>query len=294
MEGMSMPEAATLERPSTKSAATNWLDDYIERSQSGVVSEIVQITPAMAVDLLERNPDNRRLRPAKLAQMISDMREKRWSFNGEPIIVADTGELNDGQHRLEAVVQSGVTLTALMVFGIDRATRTTLDQGASRTAGDFLHMLDMPNAYSIAAIGRMVLAYERSDRKTLGRDRDITTAEVMERATTDLALATSATYSNRHQRRMAPFARATIIGFCHYVLMDKDAQDAMKFMDQLCTGENLQRGDPAYMARTRLQSTTDKKSRLARVEIIFRAWNAFREGRELAMIPVKGALPELV
>jgi hypothetical protein len=106
-------------------------------------------------------------------------------------------------------------------------------------------------------------------------------------------LATSATYAARHSRRMQPMCAASVIGFCHNILLSENATEGLAFMDMLCTGENISRADPAFRAREKLVNI-GRTSKATKVEIIFRAWNAYREKRGMTTIPVHGRLPELV
>jgi hypothetical protein len=280
--------------PGVKNAATvGWFRECVHRSRNEIFSEIKTVTPAMAEVLLNQNHDNRNIRPVKLDQLISDMQNGRWAMNGEPLIFAKDGSLNDGQHRLMALVQAKVPLPMLFVFGVERETRTTVDQGATRSPGDYLHMGGVANGAIVAAIARLRISYEKADREVLGATNRITAAEIMERVKNDRTLATSATYANRHSARTKRMCTATVIGFCHNVLLAENATEGLAFMDMLCTGENISRTDPAFRAREKLMNI-GRTSNAVRVEIIFRAWNAYREKRGMTTIPVHGRLPELV
>jgi hypothetical protein len=68
------------------------------------------ITPDMAADLLAVNVSNRNVRQRRVDQYARDMQVGRWQPTGEPITISDTGKLLNGQHRLMAVVQAGVTV----------------------------------------------------------------------------------------------------------------------------------------------------------------------------------------
>lgn len=282
------------QQPKIKNAGTvGWFQQAIHRSRNEVFSETKTITPGLAEVILTQNVGNRRVRTAKFAQLVSDMRDGRWTFNGEPIIVAKTGELNDGQHRLMALIEANVCLPFLFVFGVDRESRTTVDQGSNRTSGDYLQMSGIPNAAIVAGMAKYLVSYERSNRQMLGATSRITSSEVLERVHKDITLATSATYAMRHTSRMRPYATPTIIAFCHNVLLSENATEGLAFMEQLCLGENLTREDPAFRAREKL-ANIGRSSAATKIEVIFRAWNAYREKRTMRTIPVHGRLPELV
>ena len=73
-------------------------------------SQVEMISPKLAQQMLAANTQNRPLRDAATDLMAKDMAEGRWHLNGESIIFSSDGVLTDGQHRLTAVVRSGVTV----------------------------------------------------------------------------------------------------------------------------------------------------------------------------------------
>ena len=103
-----------------------WLNACIERGKSEVFSVHADINPGIANIMLSNNPHNRHLSERKIEQYARDMIEARWTFNGEPIIFGDTGELNDGQHRLQAVIQANLTQRFFVSFGLPRDSRITV------------------------------------------------------------------------------------------------------------------------------------------------------------------------
>lgn len=55
-----------------------------------------------------------------------------------PIIISDTGKLLDGQHRLKAVLMSQKPLKTYVRWGVPEASFVHIDNGAARTAADFI------------------------------------------------------------------------------------------------------------------------------------------------------------
>lgn len=273
----------------------HWLNTCIERGKSGVFSEIVTLNPGLAAELLRRNPDNRGIKPAKVVQYANDIRNDRWIFNGEPIIIASTGEINDGQHRANAVVEANLSIPAIFIFGLPRETRLSVDQGAARTAGDFLGMDGVPNATVQASIARLVLAYEQSGGTSFSSASYVTNQDVMARVRSDNQIGASAHFAASNAKSTRKFAAPAVIGFCHYVFSDLDAGQANEYLGQVCRGEGLKAKDPAYTARERLISL-EGKSRDKRAHIIIRGWNAYRQGRQLTIAKIVGDenIPALV
>lgn len=100
------------------------------------------ITPEYAQQLLDNNHGNRKVVRIYVDALAREMAEGRWKENGETIIVSNTGRLIDGQNRLMAIVQSGVSIWALIVFGVsdDHQVRATVDQGKARTVANIMQI----------------------------------------------------------------------------------------------------------------------------------------------------------
>jgi len=78
----------------------------------------------------------------------------RLRQRGEP--GSKCGQLNDGQNRCAAVVRSGLTVPTIFVFGLERETRLTVDQGVGKRPGDYLAMSGVANSNHVAAIAAMI------------------------------------------------------------------------------------------------------------------------------------------
>lgn len=276
-----------------QAGTVHWLNECVERGKREVFSETINMNPGLAAILLGNNPDNRCLKPFKLAHFVSDMANGRWSFNGQPIIVSKEGLLNDGQHRLNAICEANLTLPMVVQFGIDRATRTTLDQGSARTAGDFLHMGGSAHANQCASIARVVLAYEASEGRNIRDAGKFTNAQVIARVTDDGDIIKAAEYASAVNKHTMKFAAPAIIGSAFYLLGEVHPADAREYMDRVSIGEGLRLNQPAFTVRETLLKM-GKGARQPKLEIIFHGWNKFRANGPLKLIRVNGNFPALV
>jgi hypothetical protein len=71
-------------------------------------TDLVQITPDMARNMLTSNPVNRRLSERAVSDLAKAILNNDWQITHQGIAFYDDGTLADGQHRLTAVVKANV------------------------------------------------------------------------------------------------------------------------------------------------------------------------------------------
>jgi len=119
---------------------------------------IETISPQRAAELLQGNFDNRKLDKAKVKQWASEMSQGRWRLTSQPIAIAADGRVVDGQHRLHACVDSGVTIQTAIAYDADPSTFGVIDVGKTRTGNDIWGLAGM-SAPNVAAIAKVVYLY---------------------------------------------------------------------------------------------------------------------------------------
>lgn len=133
-----------LENPKPKDLLT--MKEAFEESLKGGVSIGTlpvatgwnDIDPAKALDLLRRNRPgaNRKVDPATVFYYGKQMQDGEWKATGQPILFDRDGTLVDAQHRLWAVVVSGVTIKTYVVTEIEPIPHlfAYIDNSKTRTA----------------------------------------------------------------------------------------------------------------------------------------------------------------
>ena len=91
-------------------------------------------------------------------------------MNGESIVFDGDLKLLDGQHRLMACAESGVTIQAMVVVGIAPSASMSIDQGYRKTGADMLAMHDMSNAQLLASVCRWLRRYEKQAMRVQASD----------------------------------------------------------------------------------------------------------------------------
>lgn len=96
----------------------------------------VMVTPAMAEQWLECNRSNRKLRAAWVSQLAGMITRGEWQHTHQGIALDKDGNLLDGQHRLSAIVLSGIAVQMQVTTGMGADTFAVLDRGRTRSLVD--------------------------------------------------------------------------------------------------------------------------------------------------------------
>lgn len=239
------------------------------------------ITPVMAEIMLERNTGNRRLSRHLVAQYAADMNNGAWDLTGEPIIFAASGELQDGQHRLRAAVQSGVSFRSDVRFGVDRQAFLKTGVGKPRSVANALEISQEKNANGLAAGLRWLHLYQYSLVTNPTKFMPSDAAALLQEHPDMRKAATVASTVNQSFRPM-PLSIALV---CYYLFSRIDQAQADEFFDRVKTGVGItDRSDPEAALRNRLVNEAAMKHRVRSEEIFavtIKAWNARREGRKI-------------
>jgi hypothetical protein len=248
----------------------------------------IQMTPEMAKELLGKNTLNfRKPDIARVRRYANDMREGKWVFNGDTVKLS--GEiLLDGQHRLLAVVQSGMTVRMLLVSGISHEAGRTIDDGKPRTAGQWLTHLGVKNANNIAAIARWCIVYNKSLWKNSSTGVDgYSRSEIVEFVDLHHDELQSA-------YRMCSPSRSMMSASHHAALvlaasgMSDPAQNNMIvwFCRSLATGVDLSEDEPVFQLRSRLivKHSAHKLTPFMQRMLLTIAWNKTAAGETCSFI----------
>lgn len=144
--------------------------------QAEVDSQLLQFTiadvgPTQAAEFLSANRRNRTPKKGLVDSIAIDMTEGMFRFNGDTVRFTSKGVLMDGQHRLRAIIASGVSVPMLIITGFDPEVMDTVDQGVTRTVVDILatHGVASKNMSLIASAAAILVL---GDRKLAARTRD--------------------------------------------------------------------------------------------------------------------------
>lgn len=239
-----------------------------------ISAQLMTITPQMAAELLRNRPANRPIAKARIRAMMEDMRAGRWSTNGESIILDAELRLLDGQHRLLAVQESGVTITALVAVGVEGSAMPTIDQGARRSGADTLAASSIPRARDMAAVARWLWRLEHAQMRMQAvplRNQDLP-AFVAGHPGVHATLGWGSA--------LQPILPASCAAACYYHFSRHDSGLAKTYYLALKSGEGLEAGHPALAVRDRAFKERVTSMRhavaVARAAVLVLGWNCLR------------------
>src|SRR5882672_6693580 len=131
------------------------------QSVTGVVQTI---TPDVAQTMLNENRGNRPLSDSWIYDLATRMERGEWEMNGESIIFDNTGSLRDGQHRLSAVVLSGMTVEMMVVRNVEPTAFSTMGFARKRSVSDVLALDGHAGGKSFASFLNVVYLWLSGDK----------------------------------------------------------------------------------------------------------------------------------
>lgn len=258
--------------------------------------EVLDITPELAMSILEGNTHNRNIRQRVVDMYAADMAAGKWDGeNGQTIVISDDSRVVDGQHRLWAIVQSETTQRILVVSGVPMTAQLNIDTQAKRKFGDQLKFDGEQYPNVLAGVVRNVALWEAGARRSLNNigvshPQMLATLEKYPwlRESTNVAEAV---------RRCQPIP-GSVVGLCHWLFAQIDYEDCEHFFA-------LFRGDHDGLAKThpvrvlqdtlaRNQSSTARLPKAVMIAYVIKAWNAYRAGESISLLRYRpgGANPE--
>jgi len=273
--------------------------DPTEESTVGITMKLEEVTPEKAGRWLEKNEGNRNFNQGTANALARQMLEGFWTNNGETIKFYEDGNLMDGQHRLDAVRTSGVTIKMYVVRGLPVKARATIDQQRKRTAGDILKMEGIPNGNRLAAIVRMVNLWDTGVRNVKGfrSSANFSPSEIVEAlGTKDGALCIQAIKMTQ-TKEILTMAPPRAAGLLAVLALRSNKKLAITFFEQLESGIDMHEGDPVLTLRRYWSNLKARGKGQAIGNYLMagvRAWNAYVEGRKITQIYYKSQeIPEV-
>lgn len=262
---------------------------HLKRAYPKFTSDVERITPEVANEwLTNKNPRNRQIVPAHVAEIARQMTAGLWVMNGQPICFDWDGHLLNGQHRLAAIVKCGVPQDVCIQRGLDPDAFLTIDIGKNRTMRDHLFIADVhreTDLATLAAAARIVANFDQKTGVYQYSKGKMNPEEMLEFVKANPMLSEIIGSLPANANRVCSRA---IVGAMKYLFWRIHEGQADAFIDSLCSGVGLQEGSPILALRNRITQMIQERiplgSTTVRRQIVayfVYAWRAYREGRSM-------------
>lgn len=243
------------------------------------------ITPEMAQKYLTRVRYQRRVSTKTVREYARAMSVGRWMAVNDAICFSTDEELLNGQHRLHAVVLSGVPSPFAVLRNVPAEHFSSMDQGRKRTPDQVGVMGGLANASTVANAAKILCRLKYG--LDLDRDRveNSELHEFMEENRDDLLEALRLT---GNYRAITP----SVACAAYFMFLRVDEALARSFAHGVSTGENLGARDPAMLLRKKCeQIRTRKRSEAARASVMLpqmiAAFNLYQRGEQRTVLTVQ-------
>ena len=248
---------------------------------SHTTSIIETIGPETARLYMQRNVHNRPLQAREVRKLSAAIREGRWKFDGSPIRFDVDGRLLDGQHRLTAVITTGIPIETLVVRGLPSDVFSVMDTGKIRTAADVLAIAGEKNYTAAAGAIRLMLLLDGGGEPDFSRR--FSNSQILEAVHRYPGLDESVDRA-RPSKHIVGLSIPTAM---HYLFARRDKALADAFISSFADGSNLGPTEPVFLLRERLLRTRGPGYGVTRkfiLTIFVKAWNATRRGRVITVL----------
>lgn len=268
------------------------IDSKSEARKSPCV-QIETVTPEMAEAWLNVNYRNRDLRESRVTQLAGTLLRGQFELTSDGIAFDTTGILTNGQHRLSAIVVSGISAQLVVVRGLQAKAQEVTDQNLPRCLADALKLRGEKN-YHVLAAG-LVWLYRFSYIEETG---NVHFGDLGLRPTTPQLLKIFEANQEIRElprlvakvRHSVPVRNGVFLAFWHRI-NKLDAAEAALFIEKFMVGAELTKTDPIFVLRRILQLDSQRSFErmpdYREAALLIKAWNAWRESKPITKLAYK-------
>lgn len=249
--------------------------------------------------MLALNAHNRRANDKVIKRYADAMMAGKWKENTfEFIKIHSDGTVADGQHRLRAVVKSGVSIVFDVVYNVPKDVFTVLDTGRVRNGGDTFKVAGIKNDNILPSIIQtfksLIAGYVDRGGFSLSNSELLSEYNISPDFWDTVAKKSHVWYSE-----FAKILPPSFIGGLYAYFCMIDHVQSETFMRQLCVGDAITNRSVLLVRNKLIQDKTAlrKMVRSHKLALIIKAWNAFRSNHEFKIarfIPEKESFPKAI
>lgn len=274
----------------------------MQRNGAQPFPALVRITPTYAAELLQsaHELDEREIATHRVKRFERRLRTDHFSLTWDAIAIDTLGRRRNGQHRLKAIQNTGVSVVMLILFNVEASAVHVGDQGAKRTMRQVLELGGEERPSALAAGLRLFWQWRQGfpiGAKAGTAVPDVTDMEEVLAAHPGLRDHTALARRLRDRANLGSEGLGVVLS---YIFTRADPDEAEEFFERLATGADLDAHDPIMLLRQKLVELRGGTGRNKGVDVTYKAaltikaFNAWRRGERLAQLQWRrgGAHPE--
>lgn len=260
-------------------------------------AEKVYITPQKAKEMLKHNIVNRppsQLDATKLARVIQ---LGLWKINGDAIRFDISGKLRDGQTRLAAIIEAGISTWCWVIYDIEDGSFETIDVGRRRTLGHMLMVRGHKSYNSLSTAIAIVYAVDSDIQPEPGGFTNRVGLSIIdEQPEIESSLHLLQSWGIREV-----WSEGKSAGL-HHLMSKADKTKATAYWKAICTGIIDSERSPMLavsrvMQRNKNATGEDRLSPTSMEAIAIKGWNLYRQDRTCSVVrwnPKSEYFPEIL
>lgn len=283
-------------------------DDTARPSASrGMITRTEQIGPERAQQLLDKAMTvtlsdgsvlhQRNVIDKEVAKFVRLIETGKWLLDPTGIAFAADGSLLNGRHRLTAVVRSGQTVPFRVHYNVPEDMFAVFDTARTRKAADTLTMAGYGNTFLLGSALRLMVSYDAwladpdgVPHWTRWNQNKLTNQDVYEAAQLYPEMAQCLRDGTNTGKPSGLNPAAIAVFLCASQRAWPAGQEAITdFRIALQTGEDIRRGNPAYVlrewARRQALERALRHRRELHLRLLFKVFVPFAEGKTIGAMP---------
>lgn len=252
------------------------------RSKDGNVIKLTTITPAMAMEMLERNKLNRPLNDQHVHRLARQIIEGKWKYNGDTVKFSHDKDILDGQHRLWACIEAQMPIESIIVYDIESDAFATIDtMRKPRSGSDVLSLMGVSHHRStISTALQWLIRWQRKVLETyMAPINRIENSDIEQAWRDNPGMARAAERASKLRGLASP----GMLAFFYFVLTNRNPDLAERMLHTLENPAGVSVNDPFFRLRAYL-SQGIRKEPLTTIAYMIKAANAAHAGREMRVI----------
>lgn len=199
----------------------------------------LDISPSLAGKYLEHNINNRPISSRYIDGLVQVMKAGKFDISHQGIAFDVDGNLVDGQHRLTAVMKSGVTIPMFVTTNLPKKSLLSIDSGYKRTYLQNKLLLGVDMHPAIPAAARAMLTSDLYKRHSIP---NTTLDDIVHKHQEALNFAVNAFFSESCEPALRVATMLAVVARAYYTA---DLNRLKQFVKILVTGVTANQEDLA-------------------------------------------------